>query len=84
MKLKFFIIDHRAKIFDNSRQLSMPGRFDFMKYFVRQFWKKNVSCFQLFVYIFQKIIFFFHNCRTKNFIKSNLPGIESCLLEPNI
>ena len=30
MKLQFFIIDHTAKIFDNSRQLSMPGRFNFM------------------------------------------------------
>ena len=31
-----------------------------------------------------QLTFFFHNHRTKNFIKSNLPAIESCHLEPNI
>ena len=55
----FFIFDFLAKIFGPSRQLSMPGRFDFMKFFVRQLWKKNVSWFQLFVYIFQKNLKFF-------------------------
>ena len=52
----FFIFDFLAKIFGPSRQLSMPGRFDFMKFFVQQMWEKNVSWFQLFVYIFQKNI----------------------------
>ena len=50
----FFIFDFLAKIFGPSRQLSTPGRFDFMKFFVPQMWEKNVSWFQLFVYIFQK------------------------------
>ena len=57
----FFIFDFLAKIFSPSRQLSTPGRFDFMKFFVWQMLEKNVSWFQLFVYIFQKKIFFFSN-----------------------
>ena len=57
----FFIFDFLAKIFGPSRQLSMPGRFDFMKFFVRQLWKNNVSWYQLFVYIFQKNLKFFSN-----------------------
>ena len=60
-KLFFFIFDFLAKIFDPSRQLSMPGRFDFMKFFVWRMLEKNVSWFQLFVYIFQKKLFFFSN-----------------------
>ena len=60
-KIFFFILDFLAKILDPSRQLSMPGRFNFIKIFVWQMWEKNVSWFQLFVYIFQKEVFFFSN-----------------------
>ena len=56
-----FFFDFLAKKIGSSRQLSMARRFDFMKFFVRQMWEKNVSWFQLFVYIFQKKIFFFSN-----------------------
>ena len=42
-KFFFFIFDFLAKIFGPSRQLSTPGRFDFMKFLVRQLWEKNVS-----------------------------------------
>ena len=52
----FLFFDFLAKIFGSSSQLSTPGRFHFMKFFVRQLWEKNVSWFQLFVYIFQKKI----------------------------
>ena len=57
--LFFFIFDFLAKIFGPNWQLSTPGRFDFMKFFVPQMWEKNVSWFQLFVYTFQKQIIFF-------------------------
>ena len=60
-KLFFLFFDFLAKIFGSSSQLSTPGRFHFMKFFVRQLWEKNVSWFQLFVYIFQKEVFFFSN-----------------------
>ena len=53
-KFFFFIFDILAKIFGLSRHLSTSGRFDFIKFLVRQLWEKNVSWFQLFVYIFQK------------------------------
>ena len=55
-KFKFFFLffDFLAKIYGPSKELSMLGRFDFMKFFVQQLWEKIVSWFQLFVYIFQK------------------------------
>ena len=60
----FLFFDFLAKIYGPSKELSMLGRFDFMKFFVQQLWEKIVSWFQLFVYIFQNFFLSFSSFRS--------------------
>ena len=47
-------------------------------------WKKFNFFWKMYTNSWNQLTFFLYNCHTKNFIKSNLPGVESCLLGPNI